>query len=329
MTAQNGCDAVAPEAQAGDLQTPSAAELQPAAVAALLSRESVALPNAPLHRAVVTTGLLAEVKKAYDFAMQAPDVQAALAAQQVSKSSAARLGRVCAGLFGLSAAGDGALEALGKRWLANHAKHEAKMKGLKSSLKASLASAKSRHKGDAAQLHAKKAGILAKHEAACEAERSKPCSISLQDAPKPHAQTVEAAQLMLELSTEPVAPTAMVSSCTGTDAAAAARAAASKQSPHVYSCPHCSSCKAEAAAARARAEAAEQKAIIAEHRQAQLAGDALIARHAAEVSVDAAARESAQSLAAAQEGAARAVERAAKEAEELVAREKEIAATQV
>ena len=97
----------------------------------------------------------------------------------------------------------------------------------------------------------------------------------------------------------------------------------------MYSCPHCSSCKAEAAAARARAEAAEQKAIIAEHRQAQLAGDALIARHAAEVSVDAAARESAQSLAAAQEGAARAVERAAKEAEELVAREKEIAATQV
>ena len=233
-TAQNGCDALAPEAQAGDLQTPSAAELQPAAVAALLSRESVALPNAPLHRAVVTTGLLAEVKKAYDFAMQAPDVQAALAAQQVSKSSAARLGRVCAGLFGLSAAGDGALEALGKRWLANHAKHEAKMKGLTSSLKASLASAKSRHKGDAAQLHAKKAGILAKHEAACEAERSKPCSISLQDAPKPHAQTVEAAQLMLELSTEPVAPTAMVSSCTGTDAAAAARAAASKQSPHMY-----------------------------------------------------------------------------------------------
>ena len=73
-TAQNGCDALAPEAQAGDLQKPSAAELQPAAVAALLSRESTALPIAPVHRAVVTTGLLAEVKKAYDLAMAATQV---------------------------------------------------------------------------------------------------------------------------------------------------------------------------------------------------------------------------------------------------------------
>ena len=73
-TAQNGCDALAPEAQAGDLQKPSDAELQPAAVAALLSRESTALPIAPVHRAVVTTGMLVEVKKAYDLAMAATQV---------------------------------------------------------------------------------------------------------------------------------------------------------------------------------------------------------------------------------------------------------------